>query len=286
MKVAILGTENSHALAFARLIKEKPEKYGDIEIVGLYGYDESANRQIIDEGLAPMAAETPDAFLGKVDAILVTARHGDHHYEYALPYVQAGIPAFIDKPFTVDQEKTDLLIAEAKKAGANLCGGSSLKFMLENKPLREYAQENTVLGGYVAAPVNMVNPYGDFYFYAQHLTEILVSIFGANVRSVRAHRPDAEKNRASVLFHYENFDVHGQYSDSYAYTAAVICKEGAKTAAATDIVYCYEYELDEFAEMVRTGKMERSYEQLAYPSRLIAAIDKAFQTGEEVKIAW
>lgn len=286
MKIAILGTENSHALAFARLIHQKPEKYADLQIVGIYGYDEDANRQILSEGLAPAALARPEDLVGSVDGILVTARHGDLHWEYALPYIQAGIPSFIDKPFTVDLKKTDSLLAEAAAHGTLLCGGSSLKFLQEMQPLATFARANTVMGGYVAAPINMQNAYGGFFFYAQHLTEILVSVFGASVRRVFARCPDETKNRLSVVFSYDSFDVLGQYSDSYAYTATVLCKEGACSATARDVAYCYEYELDEFAAMLRTGVMPRSYESLAYPSRLLSCMYQSYKEGREVVVPW
>ncbi len=285
MKIAILGTENSHAYAFSKLIKEEP-KYADIEIVGVYSYDKASTDKLIEEGLVPYAANDPHEFLSKVDALLVTARHGDHHYDYALPYVKAGIPAFIDKPFTVDVAKGDELIAEAKKSGALLCGGSSLKFLDELKPLRDYAEKNTVVGGYVTAPVSMVNDYGDFYFYAQHLTECMLAVFGGGIQSVRAHRPYADKNRASVIFNYGDYDVLGQYSDCYIYAASVLCKEGSVAADVQEVTYCYERELDEFVHMVKSGKMERSYEELAYPSRLLKCIEDAYLTGEEVTVQW
>ena len=43
-KIALIGVENSHAPAFAKHIKQHPEKYGDIEIVGVYSYDGAAAR--------------------------------------------------------------------------------------------------------------------------------------------------------------------------------------------------------------------------------------------------
>ncbi len=285
MKLAILGTENSHAYAFAKLLHDDP-KYADIQLVGVYGYDKAANDRIVNEGLAPCAAAAPEEFLGKVDGILVTARHGDLHCEYALPYVQQGLPAFIDKPFTVDPAKAELLLNAAKAAGAPLCGGSSLKHLEELRPLREYLKEHTPVGGYVTAPVNMVNEYGDFYFYAQHLTECLIAVWGEGVKAVRARRPVAEANRVSAVFDYGSFDVAAQYSDAYVYAATVLCRDGCLSASCSDPSYCYQRELDEFIEMARTGQMPRSYEQLAYPARLLHCIEEAYLTDKEVSVPW
>ncbi|MBQ6804132.1 MAG: Gfo/Idh/MocA family oxidoreductase [Clostridia bacterium] len=285
MKIAILGTENSHALAFARLIKEKA-KYRDVEITGVYGYDAAANQKLLDEGLVSYVAQDPHEFLGKVDGIVVVARHGDHHHEYALPYVKAGIPAFIDKPFTVDLEKAQELLDAAKENGALICGGSSLKFADEFLPLKRYAEKNTVVGGYVAAPINMVNDYAGFYFYSQHLIEILFTVFGKDIKTVYASCPDESKNRVSVIVGYDTFDVTIQFVDCYHYAAGVVCKEGVQTAVASDIAYCYEKELDEYFHMVKEQKMEQDYAEYKKPVTLLHCIQESYQQKKVVEVKW
>lgn len=285
MKVAILGTENSHALAFARLMKNDP-KYADLELVGVYGYDKTPSQVIVDEGLTDYIAEKPEDFLGKVDAVIITARHGDLHYEYAMPYLKAGVPMFVDKPFAVKVENAKEMIETAKQTGANICGGSSLKFLEELKPLRRYAQSHTVNGGTVTAPVNMDNEYGSFYFYAQHLIEMLFATFGSDVKSVYAECKDTMKNRINVIFEYENFDVTAQYYDSYIYTASVYAKEGAMHTTVEDVVYCYDYELSELADMVRSGKMPHSYEDMIKPVELLAAIEQSYTENKKVELKW
>lgn len=287
MKIAILGTENSHAYAFANLVKNNA-KYKDVEIVGVYGYDENANKKLVDEGLVSYVAKDPHEFVGKVDGIMVTARHGDHHHEYALPYVKAGIPAFIDKPFTVELEKAYELVNAAKESGALLCGGSSLKFVPEYEPLTRFAKANPPVGGYVTAPVNMVNDYANFYFYSQHLVESMFTIFGSDVKSVYASCPDLTKNRISLIFNYGDFDVTGLFYSSYDYTAGVYSKKGCLTAKSesSNAHKWYEAELDEFLTMVANQQMPHSYEALLKPVQLLHAIEESYTQKKEVEVVW
>lgn len=285
MKLAILGTENSHAMGFTQLLKNDPD-FADVELTGIYGYDDKANADIMDTGICGGVAKTPDEFLGKVDVIAVTARHGDHHYEYAMPYVRAGVPAFIDKPFTVDLAKAYALAETAEKSGCLLCGGSSLKFVHEWKDLREYGEANGITSGAVCAPINMVNPYGGYYFYSQHLIEMLFPIFGTEVRAVQAYCPDPEKNRLTVTFDYGDFDVCGQYSSSYCYSAAVRSAKGLRTAEAGDISYCFKEELMELVTMAKTGVMPQTYRRLLQPVELLHAVEDSFRSGrvKEVRL--
>ena len=124
-KIAILGCENSHADAFLKMIIEE-KLYTDIEVVGVYSYDlEAANK--LNEKFGVYVAESFDEFVGKVDGIVITARNGENHYKYAKPYIESGIPMFIDKPITNTIEDAESFKAELIKNNVKVSGGSSLK---------------------------------------------------------------------------------------------------------------------------------------------------------------
>jgi len=88
-RIAILGTENSHALTFAKLINlpgaDGKKPFPDMDVIGVYGDDESAKAVTREAGVRYIA-ESPDEFVGRVDAVMVTARKGSLHFPYAKPY--------------------------------------------------------------------------------------------------------------------------------------------------------------------------------------------------------
>ena len=279
-KIALIGVENSHAPAFANLIKNNPEKYGDIEIVGVYSYDGAAAQKMVDDGLAPMAANTSSYFLGKVDGVINTARHGDNHYEYSMPYIKAGVPMFIDKPFCVSPHNAKEMILEAEKAGTLLCGGSCLKFAPELAALKEEIASGAignVMSASLSAPVNMSNPYGNFYFYAGHLAQMLITMFGlpASVYAV------AREKAVTVLCRYADYEVVLHYTANYTYSVTVHAEKTNRYVTCENITALYEPELDEFCNLLRTGKMEESYDTLAAPVALLDAIYHSYATGTE-----
>ena len=284
MKIAILGVENSHADAFGKLVKEDP-KYKDIEIVGIYSEDEEATKRIIDAGYATYAAKSPDEFVGQVDGVVVTARHGNNHHKYAMPYVKAGIPCFIDKPFCADLALAKELAAEAEKNNVLLCGGSCLKFIDELKPLARIAKNKKVVSGHICCPVNMDNPYGGFWFYTQHLIEMLITIYGRNVKSVLAYCPDEKKNRVTVIFNFGDFDVCGFYTSAYRYSAGLRTDDNQiYDTFCDDVAYTYVNEFDEFVEMVNSGVMHNTYDELVYPVKILDAINRSYKEHKEIVI--
>ena len=287
MKVAILGCENSHAWTFAEHIKPN-EKHKDIELLGIFGYDDNGAKVITEKGHCDYVTNDPHEFLGKVDAIICTARHGDNHYECALPYIKAGIPCFIDKPFTVDLKKGVEMVAEAKWSGAVLCGGSSLKVLPGLKEINNFIKEKGgVAAGNLSAPVNMFNEHGGFFFYSQHLVEMMLVAFGEEVKSVYA-RADEDKQKVTFIANYDGFDVTGHFYNCYHYTCDLVARDGTMhteiIAGRDGMDNLFLEEFDEFVNMVKNKEMKMSYERLLLPVKILNAIYESYTTGKEVEI--
>ena len=121
-KLAILGCENSHANSFLNHVKET--KYKDfVEFVGVYSDEIDAANKLAEE-FGVYVAKDYDEFVGKVDAVVITARHGDNHYKYAKPYLKTGIPMFIDKPITISETEANEFLKVLKERNIRVSGGS------------------------------------------------------------------------------------------------------------------------------------------------------------------
>lgn len=288
MKLAFVGVENSHAPAFLQLIKNNPDKYADIEVAGVYSYDGAAADKLVADGLAPMAARTYGAFLGSgsadaADCVVNTARHGDNHYEYSLPYLRAGIPMFIDKPFAMTTERAREMVEAAKAGHANICGGSCLKFAPELAELKRAVaagEMGNVLSASFSAPVNMSNPYGGFFFYSQHLVQMMTAVFGNEAQSVYARARD---NAVTAIVVYPHFDVTLHYV-GYCYSATVYGDKASRHADIGDVGALYTPEFDELHTMLRTGVMPETYEELLYPVSVLEALYLSYKTGREISV--
>lgn len=287
-RVGIMGAENSHAMAFTEIFNGlKPElkdEFSDIRVVAVGGKYPEENRKVFERGGLELLVEQPEDMLGKVDAVMVTARDGRQHLPFARPFIEAGIPAFIDKPFTRDVDEALELIRLAKEHNTPLVGGSSVKLCEDVQALRQKVLDNPgkVLGGDLTAPVSMKNDYGDFWFYSAHLAESCLTAFGDNPQWVWASR---HKGGVTAIVHYEDFEVTNHFlNEGYVYAGTVNTQQEIfhrpirVNACITDL---YALECRSFARMLRTGEMEHSYEQLVRPVQLLAAIEKSFWTGEK-----
>lgn len=281
-KIVILGCENSHANNFLSFIKEDP-KYSDVEVLGVYS-DEEEPAQKLAETYGVKVMKAYDEEVGKVDGVIVTARHGDNHYKYAKPYIASGVPMFIDKPITIDEGEAVKLIQECRAAGVRLTGGSSVvyeDFVLRLKKEREENVDGKTLGGLVRCPVNLKNDYGDFFFYSEHLVGVMSEIFGYYPKSVKAFQ---NGGNVTVVFRYAEYDIVGLYTEGYYSYYAERSSETGVHGENFPLVTCFKREFDEFYSLLCGGEQRRSYEDFIAPVYVMNAIKRSLDSGKEESV--
>jgi hypothetical protein len=74
--------------------------------------------------------ETLSEMAEKVDAVLLGRDDAETHFEYALPFLNAGIPIFIDKPFAYTTQEAQLMLDNCQHEW-QLFTCSSLRFAKE-----------------------------------------------------------------------------------------------------------------------------------------------------------
>ena len=280
-KIVILGCENSHATKFLSFLTTE-ERFADIKVIGVYSEEAEAAEKLNAEFGVPVMASY-DAAVGQVDGVIITARHGAKHYEYAKPYVPSGVPMFIDKPITADADEAVTFMRELRAAGVRVTGGSSLRIAPEVQAVAEEARAEVggkTVGGVVRAPLDPDPAYGGFWFYSQHLVEMVGEIFGRYPKSVRAL---TKEKQTEVLFRYEDYDVMGQFSQKswqYFVSRFAETKTNACDVTSRGAVW-FPIELDLFASLLAGGEQQVSYEDFIAPVFVIDAIIRAIESGEE-----
>lgn len=281
-KIAILGCENSHADSFLGQLKNG--RHDDVTVIGIYSDEPGACKKLHDQfGVHIMASY--DELVGQVDGIMVTARHGDNHYRYAKPYLPSGIPMFIDKPITCNGVEAVEFMREAKKYGVRLCGGSSCKYLpgvVETARLVREGELGAIHGGNVCAPLAMQSPYGGFYFYSQHLVQIMTTVFGNDVEEVSAF---ACGNDAAFIAKYHDYPITGSYSsEGWYYNVTAYGGKALKTQECPFNAYPFECELDDMYSLLCGNEMKETYDELIRPVFILNALDAALRSGKSEKV--
>lgn len=283
-KVVILGCENSHAEQFLNFIKKEPE-YSDVEVVGIYS-DELDAATRLSNLFNIKVMDSYDCEKGNVDGVIITARHGNNHLKYALPYIESGVPMFIDKPITIKEDEAIELARLLKNNSVRISGGSSLakeEFVCSLAESAKNEVDGRTLGGFVRAPMDADEKYGGFYFYAQHLTEMVMKIFGRYPNAVYATKC---ADQITVIFRYDSYDITGLFVyNNYVYYAARFAEKSneCKTLNLRESK-CFFNEFGEFYKLLNGGDQTISYEDFISPVFVMNAIERSLKSGKEEKV--
>lgn len=255
MKIGIIGSENSHAAAFS-------------EILAGMGIE-----AVVDDNLKSSA---------DLDGLMVVRRDGKFHKEIAMPFIRAKIPVWLDKPITVDPAEAEELLAVAQELGVPVTGGSTAKF----DPFFVHIAEriaNGEFGDVLSAMMNLSgmpeSPYSGIHFYAHHLSEIMLTLFGYEVRSLRAIR---RGNNIVCHVHYDNVNVVLNFQDHIYQCCLSVLGTADSLIAKTTLDDGYRHGVEAFVEMIQTGKPPVEYDKLIYPIHLVNAIRQSYLTDKEI----
>lgn len=279
-RIGILGTENSHAAVFADIVCGQRALYPDFKITALYALEKAPSNVIAaahpDAGIR--ICDSAEEMLPLVDCVMVTARHGKYHRPFAEPFIKAGMPAFIDKPFAIDFTDAQAIIDEAAAVYAPLTGGSGVKYSDEIKAFKasiDAGEIGHVSSAMMTFAVDLKSVYGGFYFYASHLTEMMTAVFGNDVRTVRAF---VKNDHLMAVARYDALDMVMNFEGS---STAVAYGDKGYLCLPVTCDHIFDCEFAHFAEMVRTGASSMTAADLLTPVRVMNAIDRSMSSGRE-----
>lgn len=288
LRIGILGSDNSHARAFSRLANLRNEKTGeyefpDIRVTGIFGLDKEQTESVAKDGHIDFIADKPEDLLGKVDAVMVVFRHGDLHAGYALPFIEAGIPTWIDKPFTIKVSDAKQLIEAAEKKGTILTGGSTCKYAYDVLMLKNTVENDGELGSIVSGALNFPgdseSEYGGLFFYGPHMAEMLMTIFGYDVKSVIT---SVNNGVVIAIAKYDKYQVVLNFTKDCPKHFGIIYGTNKTVVREIDISVIYKLGFEKFAEVLRGDKKPLAMEKLLAPTVLLNAICKSIEDGREI----
>ncbi len=208
--------------------------------------------------------EKPEQLIGKVDAVLVESNDGQVHRERALPFIEAGLPVWVDKPFACSTKDAIAMVEAAQRKNVPLLSASSLRFDVTVQDVKHRREELGAVHGVDAfAPGSQHERNPGFFHYGVHAVEIMYSLMGTGCRRVRGIRT-------------EGTDVAvGEWGDGRVGTVRAI-RNGAKQIGFTCVTekqvittrtsaYGYREMLKQIVQMFETKKSPLTGAELIEP---------------------
>jgi predicted dehydrogenase len=194
IRIAFLGSDSTHTEAFGRRINGADSVWkGKARVDAIHGIDRAQTEQKAADLGIPRVASTVAEALKDVDLAMVIGRFGESHFAPASEAIGAGIPTFVDKPFTVDLGEAKKLAELARARKVPLVSSSPLRFAREVDMLRKRMQtEKDWLSVVVTVPANCTDLGPDprlqsVYFYGIHGIEVLLDLVGHAITNIDVH---------------------------------------------------------------------------------------------------
>ena len=187
-RIGIVGAENSHATLIAHILNVDRDVPG-FSVTHVWGEtDELAQKAAREAGIPHIVAD-PREMVGQVDAAVVDHRDGKHHAAAATPFVEAGVPVFVDKPFCTDLQEGLELVRLARARRVAITSFSTLPL---EPSVQAFADHMRVIGRLrsltTAGPCDIDGPYSGVFFYGVHQVEVMLKLVEVRPVSVSATR--------------------------------------------------------------------------------------------------
>lgn len=223
----------------------------------------------------PTVYQRPEEMIGNVDAVIIATDDGNEHVARCRPFVEAGIPMFIDKPL-VNTEEDLRTFLQWRMEGAKFISSSCMRYMKDQEPFYGNHYELGQIQ-YICSP--MAKKYEH---YGIHALERMYPLLGEGFLSAR--NTGTEENTVVHIKHKNGCDVTiVQRYDMASMGMMVLGSHQGMLFTGGDSFYAFKKQLDLFVHWLRTGEEPFPFAETVELMKLvIAGLRSREEGGREV----
>jgi predicted dehydrogenase len=203
IRLGILDFDTSHVVEFTKRLNHKDiaeEQWvdGAEVVIGCPGESKLSPERIPGftktmEKLGVPLVDKPEDMIGKVDGMLIESVEGGVHFNRAKPFLEAGLPCFIDKPFTCGVADAKKIVELAEKKKTVIFSSSSLRYTPDLVKFMDDKERGKIEGVLAYGPASLHERNPGLYHYGVHAVEILYTVMGPGCQRVTCtHEKDVD----------------------------------------------------------------------------------------------
>jgi len=290
MRIGIVGAENSHTAAIARTLNVR-KACGRARVVAVWGETKAFAVEAAEAGQIPRIVRRPEEMIGEIDGVMVDHRHAKHHMPAVRAFIEAGVPAFVDKPFSFTvREGWDLLKLARRKHVAV----TSFSTIPEQAAFRQDLRKQVRSAGKITAieasgPCDLKSKYGGVFFYGIHQVDAILKAFGPGIEAVQVIRAGAGNPNAVAVMTYRDggpiVTMHCVKEGPYQFAFRALGTRGAVDYVHRSDDDSYLTGAKKFLRMFRTGKMPHTPAEILEPIAVLEALAASVRTRRRIRVA-
>lgn len=228
---------------------------------------------------------TPQDLLGHIDAVLILSICGTAHLERVRPFLTAGIPAFVDKPFACSLSDALDMLRLAEHHNVLLMSSSGMRFADETLSILQTATTlGRLLGAMTFGPAKRADGNPGLFHYGIHSVELLLQLMGPGCKAVRTTFCDGAEVVTGQWADGRLGTVRGNRHGSTAYGYVAFGEHGVLPQLVSTR-YSYRNLLRAFVQSLNSGKPaippSSSVEVVRF---ILAALRSEQSAGSEVRL--
>ena len=228
----------------------------------------------------PTIVEKPTDVIGAVDAVIIATDFGGDHAARAQPFVEAGLPVFIDKPLT-DNAPDLKIFMDWVASGKPIMSSSCMRYTKEFAPYRHSTHD---LGELRFVNITTAKSWER---YGIHALEAIYPILGPgfltaqNTGTLDRNVVHLTHRRGVDVIVVANKDMYGGFG------CLQLCGTAGKAQTAySDTFFAFKTQLEAFIDYLRTGVRPFPFSETVELMQLvIAGIRSREQGGRVVPLA-
>ncbi len=183
--------------------RRDPSEFGidGLHVTHAWTQEEETTRKLCDACLIPSAVSEWKELIGKVDAVILARDDYENHFKMAMPFLEAGLHVFVDKPLSLDLQELKAFTPYLESGRLFSCSGMRYARELDEPraKLSEYGKIRLVRG----AVLNSWEKYGIHLLYAifgmVKSKSVTVTSINAEHMSVAIHMDDGSLVQIDAL---------------------------------------------------------------------------------------
>lgn len=248
---------------------------GELRVTHAWTQDPEVTRHLCAAALIEHAVNRPEDLIGSVDAVILARDDHERHRDMAAPFLEAGLPIFVDKPLTLSMEELDYFRPYLVRG--KLMSGSAMRFATELDAVR------AEIGGYGQVKLIRGAVVNDWARYGIHMVEAIMPLLRSRPVAVAPHAGMHE----SVAITTEDgtlvlVDALGDVPKTLR--VDVFGTKRVSTHEIADNFGMFRRMLWQFAEMIRTGRPSIPVEQTLDVLHVLIAGRRALDQQKTVRL--